>query len=108
MVRKQVFEELGCLDDATFTQGLSDVDLCLRAGNDGYLVVWTPYASLMQANGQSSAQPEVVLQEHELEVFYRIWLPYIARDPAYSPSLRLAASSFCLVPRSAEQTADLQ
>src|SRR3546814_12450806 len=96
MVRKQVFEELGCLDDATFTQGLSDVDLCLRAGKDGYPVVWTPYASLMQATGQSSAQPEEVLQEHEREVFYRKWLPQVARDPAYRHSLRLGASSFIL------------
>ncbi|MEN2396197.1 glycosyltransferase [Pseudomonas halotolerans] len=98
MVRRQVFEELGCLDDTTFTQGLSDVDLCLRAGKDGYLVVWTPYASVIQATGQSSAQLEEVLQEREREVFYRKWLPQIARDPAYSPSLSLGASSFGLEP----------
>ncbi|SCW97892.1 MULTISPECIES: glycosyltransferase [unclassified Pseudomonas] len=98
IVRKQVFEELGCLDDATFTQGLSDVDLCLRAGKDGYLVVWTPYASVIQTTGQSSAQLEEALQEREREVFYRKWLPQIARDPAYSPSLSLGASSFSLEP----------
>lgn len=98
MVRKQVFEELGCLDEATFTQGLSDVDLCLRIGKDGYLVVWTPYASVMQTTEQSPVQPEEALQEREREVFYRKWLPQIARDPAYSPSLSLGVSSFSLEP----------
>ncbi|AOE64559.1 glycosyltransferase [Pseudomonas corrugata] len=100
MVRKQVFEELGCLDEATFSLGLSDVDMCLRAGKDGYLVVWTPYASVMQVAPQStSVKPEeATLLEREREVFYRKWLPQIARDPAYSPSLGLGASSFSLEP----------
>jgi glycosyltransferase involved in cell wall biosynthesis len=100
MVRKQVFEELGCLDEATFTLGLSDVDLCLRAGQDGYLVVWTPFASVMQVVPQSPAPaPEdTALLECESEAFYRKWLPQIARDPAYSPSLSLGASSFSLEP----------
>ncbi|WP_434558115.1 glycosyltransferase [Pseudomonas sp. Z4-20] len=98
MVRKQVFEEIGCLDETTFTQGLSDVDLCLRIGKDGYLVVWTPYASVMQTTEQSPVQPEEALQERGREVFYRKWLPQIARDPAYSPSLSLGVSSFSLEP----------
>lgn len=100
MVRRQVFEELGGLDDAMFTLGLSDVDLCLRAGKDGYLVVWTPYASVMRvAPRRASAQPEeTALLEREQEVFYRKWLPQIARDPAYSPVLSLGASSFSLEP----------
>ncbi|WP_434629192.1 glycosyltransferase [Pseudomonas sp. Z1-29] len=99
MVRKQVFEDLGGLDDATFTLGLSDVDLCLRAGKDGYLVVWTPYASVMQVAPPSSGQPEETTRlEREREIFYRKWLPQIARDPAYSPSLSLGVSSFSLEP----------
>ncbi|WP_460321269.1 glycosyltransferase [Pseudomonas ogarae] len=101
MVRKQVFEDLGCLDDATFTLGLSDVDLCLRAGKDGYLVVWTPYASVMQVvapRSSSDQSEETTLLEREREIFYRNWLPQIARDPAYSPSLTLGASSFSLEP----------
>ncbi|MBC3362529.1 glycosyltransferase [Pseudomonas sp. SWRI154] len=100
MIRKQVFDELGGLDDASFTLGLSDVDLCLRAGKNGYLVVWTPYATVMQASPQSTAAEteETMLLEREREVFSRTWLPQIARDPAYSPSLSLGASSFSLEP----------
>lgn len=100
MVRKQVFDELGCLDDASFTLGLSDVDLCLRASKSGYLVVWTPYATVMRDDPRSTAaQPEEPpLAEREREVFYRKWLPQVARDPAYNPALSLGASSFSLEP----------
>ncbi len=100
MVRKQVFEELGQLDEVTFSLGLSDVDLCLRASKDGYLVVWTPYASVVlvpEASASLSSSP-VALHEREEEAFYRKWLPQIAKDPAYSPALSLGFSSFSLEP----------
>ncbi|MDB6443605.1 glycosyltransferase [Pseudomonas sp. 21TX0197] len=100
MIRKQAFDELGRFDDLTFTLGLSDVDLCLRAGKEGYLVVWTPYASVTQValSLPTEQSEETALLEREREVFYRKWLPQIARDPSYSPSLSLGASSFSLEP----------
>ncbi|WP_339480419.1 glycosyltransferase [Pseudomonas sp. RL_5y_Pfl2_73] len=100
MVRKQVFDELGYLDEASFTLGLSDVDLCLRAGQHGYLVVWTPYATVMKIDPQSSVvrSDETTLMEREHETFSRRWLPQIARDSAYNPALSLGASSFSLEP----------
>ena len=96
MVRKQVFEELGQFDAVTFTQGLSDVDLCLRVGQEGYLVVWTPYASVVIA--PVAGVDPVVVPEQEQEVFQRKWMSKIIKDPAYSPSLSLGVSSFSLEP----------
>lgn len=100
MVRKEVFDSLGELDEVTFTQGLSDVDLCLRANKDGYLVVWTPYSSVVLAPEDESPMQPSTLAVHELEqeTFYRKWLPKIAKDPAYSPALSLGVSSFSLEP----------
>ncbi|MFJ2464781.1 glycosyltransferase [Pseudomonas sp. NPDC087615] len=100
MVRKQVFEELQQFDGESFSLGLSDVDLCLRAGKEGYLVVWTPYASvlLMPCETAAPASATVALREQEQETFYRRWLPEVAKDPAYSPSLSLGVSSFSLEP----------
>ncbi|MCF4995118.1 glycosyltransferase [Pseudomonas syringae] len=96
MIRKQVFDELGQFDDESFSDAMSDVDLCLRAGKAGYLVVWTPYASVVIA---ALPQPATVaIPEAQKETFYRKWLPTIAKDPAYSPSLSLGVSSFSLQP----------
>ncbi|WP_032836256.1 glycosyltransferase [Pseudomonas sp. GM50] len=96
MVRKEVFDSLGRLDETTFTQGLGDVDLCLRVSNNGFLVVWTPYSSVVLASEGEESTPEVC--EREQDAFYRKWLPKIAKDPAYSPALSLGFSSFSLEP----------
>jgi GT2 family glycosyltransferase/glycosyltransferase involved in cell wall biosynthesis len=96
MVRKEVFDSQGQLDEVTFTQGLGDVDLCLRVNNNGYLVVWTPYSSVVLAPEGEESTPEVCVREQD--AFYRKWLPKIARDPAYSPALSLGVSSFSLEP----------
>ncbi|MBV7522927.1 glycosyltransferase [Pseudomonas sp. PDM29] len=99
MVRKEVFEEVGRLDEQSLSLGLSDVDLCLKVGQAGYLVVWTPHASVvLQAPAPlEPAACELQLQEHE--TFYLRWLPKIASDPNYSPHLSLSHSNFRLESR---------
>ncbi len=99
MVRKEVFDSLGGLDEQGINGELSTADLCLRVDRNGYLVVWTPHATLMLA--QADTPPEAIEQqavEAEHEAFYRQWLPKIARDPAYNPALSLGFSSFSLEP----------
>lgn len=103
MIRKSVFDAVGGLDEQNLSRTLNEVDLCLRVGRDGYLVVWTPYARLALG-----ARPAVVMQDderalcdQEKEVFYKRWLPVVARDPAYNVNLSLqglGGSSFSLEP----------
>lgn len=100
MVRKSVFEQAGALDAQAFVESFSEVDLCLRVREQGYLVVWTPYS--VMALGAQPVKPvdEPAQQRHaqDLEALYLRWLPIIARDPAYNPSLTLDAYSFRLDP----------
>ncbi|ULT69187.1 glycosyltransferase [Pseudomonas sp. BC42] len=100
MVRKEVFASLGGLDEQAFAGELGATDLCLRVDRNGYLVVWTPHATLMLR----SASPAVddserqLVREAEQERFYQQWMAKIARDPAYNPALSLGYSSFSLEP----------
>ncbi|MCI8210552.1 glycosyl transferase family 2 [Pseudomonas sp. S25] len=91
IVRKDVFDAIEGMDGAAFSQGLQDIDLCLKAGQSGYLVVWTPDASVVwvepAAGALAIAFPERV--EDEQQRFYKRWLPAIARDPAYNQNLSL-------------------
>ncbi|MGE8064029.1 glycosyltransferase [Pseudomonas sp. NPDC089569] len=103
MVRKAVFEAAGGLDDQDLAQSLNEVDLCLRIGQQGYLVVWTPYAQL--ALGGQPVLPaqagDQARSEGEQEIFYKRWLPIVARDPAYNTNLALqglGGTSFSLDP----------
>jgi len=100
MVRKEVFDSLNQLDAAHFQLGLSGVDLCLKADQNGYLIVWTPFASVMLGDDPAPAPSHSELQAlaSEHEAFYTQWLPKISRDPAYNPALTLGVASFSLEP----------
>ncbi|MBC3774903.1 glycosyltransferase [Pseudomonas sp. SWRI99] len=103
MVRKAVFESVAGLDEKDLKQALNVVDLCLRIGQEGYLVVWTPYALLAQGVRPSAEATAGEGQQHlhEQETFYKRWLPRIARDPAFNVNLSLqgvGATSFSLEP----------
>lgn len=100
MVRKEVFDSLGQLDEAVLNLGLSSVELCLKASKNGYLIVWTPFATVVIGEDISPAAPTVESQalERESEAFCQKWLPEISRDPAYNPVLSLGMASFSLEP----------
>ncbi|WP_085694625.1 MULTISPECIES: glycosyltransferase [unclassified Pseudomonas] len=103
MIRKALFQAAGGLDEQELTQTLNVVDLCLRVGQDGYLVVWNPYAKLALGARPTveATEQEQQLHVQEHETFYQRWLPVIARDPAFNVNLALqgvGATSFSLEP----------
>lgn len=101
MVRKDVFDAVGALEAATFTQGLQDLDLCMRVGREGYLIVGTPDSSLVLAEPAAAERNETSRQvlDNEQKSFFQKWLPKMARDQAYNPNLYLnEALSFTLDP----------
>ncbi|UUQ63858.1 glycosyltransferase [Pseudomonas fuscovaginae UPB0736] len=103
LVRKSLFDSLGGLDEESFAHTLNEVDFCLRVGQSNHLVVWTPFAQLAlgAVPGVVLGVEEQVLRQNEEKSFYQRWLPIVARDPAYNPSLTLDSlngSSFSLEP----------
>jgi glycosyltransferase domain-containing protein len=89
MVRKELFDALGGLDEETFAHGLSDVDLCLKAGQAGYLTVWTPLVQVIHP-GVVSQAPEV------LDALREKWSAAFAQDQAYNANLALTGKGFAL------------
>jgi glycosyltransferase involved in cell wall biosynthesis len=100
LVRRSVFEHVGALDAEAFADSFSEVDLCLRVQEQGYLVVWTPFSVMALGAAPVKTRDDEAQQRQtrELEALYLRWLPIIARDPAYNPSLTLDAYSFRLDP----------
>jgi hypothetical protein len=89
MVRKELFDALGGLDDQAFAEGLSDVDLCLKAGQAGYLTVWTPRVQVIH--------PGVVSQAPKaLGALREKWAAAFAQDQAYNANLALTGKGFAL------------
>ncbi|WP_322614367.1 TIGR00180 family glycosyltransferase [Pseudomonas sp. BIC9C] len=89
MVRKALFDDLDGLDSVTFADGLSDVDLCLRAGQAGYLTVWTPLVQVIHSG-------EVPQVPQALDALRDKWAAAFAQDQAYNANLALSGKGFAL------------
>ena len=83
LIAKTLFSELDGFDHVSFADQAADVDLCLRALQHGHLTVWTPHALLLH-----SSEP-APLADTATDALLERWLPALAHDPAYNPSLRL-------------------
>ncbi len=101
MIRASVFQELGGLHDDGLRHAYSDVDFCLRVGQAGYLVVWTPYSVVLHEGGASRARVDPASMEEKaqrvktsLDVLFRRWLPQLAQDPAHNRNLSLGENPF--------------
>ena len=89
MVRKQLFNALGGLDEVTFVDAFSDVDLCLKAGQAGYLTVWTPLVQVLHTG-------ELPQAAEALAALREKWQGAFAQDPAYNANLALSGKGFTL------------
>jgi O-antigen biosynthesis protein len=99
-IRRAVFFEVGGLDAVNFPVGFSDIDLCLRLGDYGYRVLWTPFAELFHvenaSRGSEMANPagsERTLRE--LDRLRETWGPLMeSSDPFYNPNLLFGWDKF--------------
>ena len=89
LTRAEVFQEVGGFSEA-FPLNYNDVDLCLRIGEQGYRIVYVPYARLYH---HESASKEGVY-ESELLAFQERWCPAWRQDPYYSPHLSTSHGDF--------------
>jgi GT2 family glycosyltransferase/SAM-dependent methyltransferase len=89
LTRAEVFQEVGGFSEA-FPLNYNDVDLCLRIGEQGYRIVYVPYARLYH---HESASKEGVY-ETELQEFQKRWCPAWRRDPYYNPHLSIRHGDF--------------
>jgi GT2 family glycosyltransferase/SAM-dependent methyltransferase len=86
MTRVQVFRELGGFEEE-LKVAYNDVDYCLRAGEKGYLIVYTPYATLNHDEAATRGHGDDTGKAHPVEdeeFFRRRWAGY--RDPFDPPS----------------------
>ncbi|MED7668606.1 TIGR00180 family glycosyltransferase [Pseudomonas moraviensis subsp. stanleyae] len=89
MIGKDMFNALGGLDEVTFAAGYADVDLCLKAGQAGYLTVWTPLVQVLHT-GELPQAPAALAALREK------WPDAFAQDPAYNANLAMSGKGFTL------------
>jgi GT2 family glycosyltransferase len=90
MIRKDLFMELGGFDEQ-FRVGFGDVDICMRAIQNGYSNIFTPYALLYHHESASRGQ-SIAVDPHPRDtlLFLLRWHSWLRRgDPFYNRNLPL-------------------
>ena len=92
-IRRAVFFEVGGLDEINLPVVFNDVDLCLRLGDHGYRVVWTPFAELFHlecaSRGADSDDPaKRERAEREWRHMCQTWGSLLeTADPFHNPNV---------------------
>lgn len=95
MIRRRAFEEAGGFNERL--RVFSDVDLCLRLRQKGYLIVYTPYAVLCRHRPRKNKG--VGQLKNEIAYMREKWGKVIdAGDPYYNPNLTVMRNDFSIRP----------
>ena len=93
LTRREVFQEVGGFDEESLPDTFADVDLCLKMGRAGYLIVYTPFAKLYHSESTSR---RCNVEAPEAEVIRQRWPGVLKRDPYYNPNLSRERADFSL------------
>ena len=86
MTRASVYAAVGGMDER-LRVAYNDVDLCLRIGERGWRIIYTPWAELEHAESSTRGSLHPTIDE---AFFQQRWgSPYTALDPFYTPNLEL-------------------
>lgn len=94
-LRRNVWDELGGFNPL-FPSNFNDVDLCLRARQQGYRIILEAGAVLVH---EEAATRVAAIRTEERKLFYELWHDVIERpDDYFSPEIELSAETICLKP----------
>jgi len=100
LVRRNVFEEVGGMDEENLSVAFNDIDLCLRIRKRGYRNLWTPFAELYHhessTRGYEDTPAKVNRFNKESDFMKKRWGDLLLSDPAYNPNLALDRDAFAL------------
>ena len=90
-LRRSVFFEVGGLNEE-LRVAFGDVDLCMRLGDHGYRIVWTPFAELFHLESASRGQDgesadKLAVAEQEATYFGRFWGSLLGSDPFHNKNV---------------------
>ena len=100
LVRKEVFEEVGGLNEQDLTVAFNDVDFCLKVHTAGYRNLWTPYAQLYHhesiSRGYEDNPEKQARFKREIDYMVSTWQTDKLQDPYYNPNLTLRSENFSI------------
>lgn len=100
MSRAAVFDEVSGFNEMDLPVAFNDVDYCLRLGERGYLITWTPYAKLYHlesvSRGDDLSPSKIERFRRDEAYMIKRWGRVLTNDPYYSPNYSLDSVPFAL------------
>jgi GT2 family glycosyltransferase len=100
VIRKEVFDQVGGLNEVDLTVAFNDVDFCLKVMNAGYRNLWTPYAELYHyesiSRGIEDNPVKIARFNSEMAYMKNTWGGGLLVDCYYNENLTLAREDFSL------------
>jgi O-antigen biosynthesis protein len=93
-IRREVFDELNGFDAENFPDGLYDADFCLRSGDNGYRIVWTPHVEFISDRETNTEKVITRKNSPAIGFFKEKWKSVIEKDPYYNPNLARSKEDF--------------
>ncbi len=98
VIRKDIFLEVGGLNEKNLAVAFNDVDFCCKLLKAGHRNVWTPYAELYHhesaTRGIEDTPEKKARFQSEVDYMMATWPELLANDPAYNPNLTLVGEDF--------------
>ncbi|MBY5967825.1 glycosyltransferase family 2 protein [Halomonas denitrificans] len=100
LVRKEIYEEVGGLNENELKVAFNDVDFCLKVHDAGYRNIWTPYAELYHhesiSRGAEDNPEKIARFNTEIDYMKNAWGHIIDHDPNYNPCLTKVREDFSI------------
>lgn len=85
--RKEIYEEVGYMDEQDFAVAFNDVDFCLKIREKGYLIVYNPYIELVhyesKTRGYENTKEKKYRFEKEANKFKNKWKQVLSQADPY-------------------------
>jgi glycosyltransferase involved in cell wall biosynthesis len=98
IVRKEVFDQVGGLNEIDLTVAFNDVDFCLKVMSAGYRNLWTPYAELYHyesiSRGIEDNPVKVARFNSEVDYMQSTWGNILTSDQYYNRNLTMTKEDF--------------
>jgi GT2 family glycosyltransferase len=100
LTKKSVYQSVGGLDEINLRIAFNDVDYCLKVREQGWKVIWTPFAELYHlesaSRGFDLSKENINRWQSEYNFMRHKWRDVLEYDPYYNPNLGLADEEFAL------------
>ena len=100
LVRREIYEQVGGLNEQDLPVAYNDVDFCLRVQAAGYRNLWTPHAELYHhesvSRGEDDTPEKKARFDKEVAYMRNTWSKELDNDPCYNPNLSRLREDFSL------------